>query len=570
MMESAWVVAESPDPAHVTRLQTELDLPPSIARLLCRRGFSDVGAADRYLNPRLDHLHDPSTLAGMAGAVSRLSAALDRGERVLVHGDYDVDGITATALMHETLRALGGNVGYFIPHRIRDGYGLSGAGVAAAEESGATLIVTADCGIGSVAPIADARRRGIDTIVTDHHEVGRRRPDAVAIVNPKQAECRHPFKDYAGVGVAFKVLQGLVAARGLNGDEILAEHLDLVALGTIADVVPLRGENRVFASKGLERIRTSAKPGVRALLQQAGLNDRSLDAMDVAFSLAPRINATGRLGDSVSSIELLLSTDEEASSSLAARLDRTNTKRRALDEEQLIEALDMIEGLDREPADPVVLWSDSWHSGVLGIVASKLVERLRVPVILIAMDEDSGRGSGRSVPGFDLVAALERCDARLVEWGGHKYAVGLKIQRDELDAFRRQVTVESRVTLSALDRRPRLEIDDRLCLKDASRELAELCEKLAPFGYENAEPLFVSEGLQLLEAPQRLGDRGQHLRITAYQDGHTRECIGFGLGECADRIDRPGQRFSLVYAPFINRWRGRELTQLKLKDIRPD
>jgi len=568
-METAWIMAPSPDAAVTRRLADAAGIPAVFARVLARRGLREPDTARAFLEPDLPQLGDPSGLAGAEDAIRRLQAALERGERILIHGDYDVDGTTATALLVTVLRSLGGEVSYFIPHRLRDGYGFSERAVDHAAAIGASLIVTADCGIGAVQPVAHARKLGIDSIVTDHHEIGRALPEAIAVVNPKRCDCPYPFKEFSGVGVAFKVLQGLIRSRGRGEERILEDNLDLVALGTIADVVPLRGENRVLAHTGLARLTEAKKLGIRSLVRAVGLEGRRIESSHVAFLLAPRINAAGRLGDSETGIRLLLSEDAAEADELAARLERNNESRRKLDETMLDQAVEQLAAqATLDAARPIVLWSEEWHSGVLGIVASRLVERYRVPAILIAVDGGQGRGSGRSVGGFDLVNALSGCADLLGEWGGHKFAVGLNIRRERLEEFRERFAGASMEALAGMDRRPVLEIEDEIRMVESDRQLALLCEKLAPFGYENSEPLFVTHGVQLLEPPQRTGEQGQHLRLTAYQEGHTRACIGFGLGEMADAINRPNLRFSLAYVPTINRWRGRETVQLRVKDLK--
>jgi single-stranded-DNA-specific exonuclease len=571
-MEREWIVADTPDAREAETLQRALGVPSAFARLLCRRGIADSATARRFLSPSRGDLGDPFRLRDADRAVERLDAAISSGEQILVHGDYDVDGTTATALNVRVLRELGAKVDYFIPHRIADGYGLSARAVDHARSLGASLILTADCGIGAFAPIAYAAGIGVETIVTDHHEVGDRIPEAAAVVNPKRPDCGYPFKDFAGVGVAFKLLQALVTRRGRGEESVLFRHLDLVALGTIADVVPLLGENRVLAREGLALLSAAQKPGIAALLRSAGLTAKEIDAGHVAFVLAPRINAAGRLGDSHTGVRLLLSDNEAEATSLAENLEQNNLDRRKLDEAMLEEAVVMLGGaVESDEAGPIVLWSPEWHSGVLGIVASRLVERYRRPTILIALDGQDGRGSGRSIGGFDLVDTLGACADLLEDWGGHKYAVGLTIRRDNLVEFRRRFAAAALAGgLARLDRRPTLEIEENIKLEECTRDLAACCEDLEPFGFENPQPVFASADVQLMEAPRRLGEQGQHLGIQAYQEGHTRACIGFGMGELAAAISRPGQRFAIAYTPTINRWRGRERLQLKLRDLRPE
>lgn len=571
-MERRWQNAAAAPPDAVERLSRELSVPPIMARLLAQRGMSAIGDAHSFLRPNLDDLHDPFRMKELRTAAERIDRAIALGERIFVFGDYDVDGLTGAAILTEILAALGGRVTPRIPERLREGYGLSRAAVEEAAALGCTLIVTADCGITAHAEAAIAKQLAIDLVITDHHQPRDGRPDAVAVVNPKQADCAYPFKDLCGVGVAFKVLDGLMRIRGAHGlDDRLRAALDLVALGTIADMVPLRGENRVFARFGLEALTRSRRPGLRALLQSSGLGQQeALESGDVGFILAPRLNAAGRLGDSLSGIRLLLTMDPVEAAAMARALETVNLDRRRLDDQVEKDACAQLEsGVGEVALEPVVLWSERWHSGVLGIVASRMAERFRRPVILIALENGVGRGSGRSVADFDLIEAVSECRECLLEFGGHRHAIGLSIRSDQLESFRTMLAAASRPRLEPLDLQPVLTVDAEAPLESATLEMTRYLSMLAPFGLGNPEPVFSTTGVGLADAAKVVGK--DTLRLTAYQNGTTRCCVGFRLGTWAGRLNDGGcSSFSIAYTPSVNRWRGGETVELKIRDLRPD
>jgi single-stranded-DNA-specific exonuclease len=558
-----WILHPRSQPQQAQLLALELGAPVAIGHTLVNRGLADAAAALHFLSPTLDDLHDPFQLLGLDGAVQRIGRAIAGGETILVQGDYDVDGITSTYLLYSALGELGAAVRWRIPHRTRDGYGLSVVGVEEAQRLGCTLIVTVDCGITAVEPVARARALGIDTVITDHHEPSSPLPDACAIVNPLRPGCPYPFKSLAGVGVTFKLVEALLHGRGLG--QRAQEFLDVVALGTIADVVPLVGENRVLATLGLERLNRTRNPGLRALLEQSGLAGRRVTSGQVAFVLAPRINAAGRMGDAEQALRLLLARDEGEARSCAESLEEDNERRRHFDQTAAAEAAARVEQeLGWPECASILLWSEDWHPGVLGIVASRLVERFQRPTILVALDGDRGRGSGRSLPGLDLTRVLDGCGDLLEAYGGHALAAGLTMARDRLPEFRERFErlVRERVTPGDLVRR--LEVDADVSLGECDAGLVEWVERLSPHGLGNPEPVYRVARADV-DAASVVGG-GKHLRLAVRDRTGRAEAIGFGLGGLADAVRRAGA-CALAFVPTRNEWNGVSRIQLKLKGV---
>jgi single-stranded-DNA-specific exonuclease len=562
-----WVLRHPAAPELAAELAAKLGVSDTFARLLANRGFTSAEQVELFLAPSTDRLLDPFTMRDMDRAVDRILQAVAAREPILVYGDYDVDGITATSLLTTALTQMGARVEYFIPDRIRDGYGFSERGVDVARKRRIRLVVTTDCGITATREVALARESGIEVIVTDHHEPLGELPQAVAILNPKRKDCPYAFKELSGVGVVFKLVQGLAVKRpDALPPGFVFRHLDLVALGTIADVVPLVGENRVFAKIGLERLCNSDKPGIVALKEVAGLRTRRVESGHVAYILAPRINAAGRLGNAESGVRLLLSTDPREAAIIAESLEEDNTNRKRIDESTLEDALKQLHEKGPELPPAIVLWSDRWHPGVLGIVASRLIERFHRPTILIASDGDQGKGSGRSIPGFDVCMALQECKDCLIGFGGHSYAAGLTIRTDALENFRDRLCAVVSARLRPDDFVPKLSIDGPIDLAHLNEELVEHLDRLSPFGIGNAEPLFVADDV-VLSLPPSVVSRN-HLKLTIRQEGRDLDCIGFGMGHMAGEIHgNGGRRISVAFVPTINVWQNRSRLQLKLRDI---
>jgi single-stranded-DNA-specific exonuclease len=562
----AWVLRSTAAPERAQELAVQLGIPHTFAALLANRGFSSSTDVQDFLEPNLNKLLDAFTMRDMERAAERIWKAIDERESILVYGDYDVDGITATSLLTSALTKLGAKVSYFIPDRIRDGYGFSVRGVDVAKKRRIRLVITADCGITATAEVKLARAHGIDVIVTDHHEPLGVLPEAEAVLNPKRSDCPYPFKELAGVGVVLKLVQGLAQYRpGSLPVDFVHDHLDLVALGTIADVVPLRGENRIFAKLGLDRICNTTKPGIVALKEVAGLRAKRVESGHVAYILAPRINAAGRLGNAESGVRLLLSTESGEAMTIAESLEEDNTMRKKIDESTLEDALDQLSAMGPELPPAIVLWSDRWHPGVLGIVASRLMERYHRPTILIASDHDEGKGSGRSIPGFDVCQALQECREHLIGFGGHSYAAGLTIRSERLQDFRDHLCRVVQGKLTDDDYVPKLSIDGPLLLEDCNEDLVQFLDRLSPFGIGNTEPLFIAENIQIAGTPMVVSRN--HLRLNVRQNGRELECIGFGMGHLAGPIQAEAGRVCIAFVPTINVWQNRSRLQLKLRDV---
>lgn len=562
-----WVFPPAPDHAAADRLGRELRLPPTLCQLLVQRGFGEPEAARGFLRPRAGQIHPPSSLAGMGDAVARLRRARDARETVLVHGDYDVDGICATALYVRALRMMGLAAEPFVPHRLDDGYDLSGAGVAAARALGATLILTGDCGIVALEAVRAARAAGIDVIVTDHHRPGPALPEAVAVVNPNRLDCGYPDKGLAGVGVAWKVCAALAEALGFPQDR-LAVFLDLVALATIADVAPLAGENRALVRWGLRVLRDTPNPGLRALLRATGLAGREVSASQVGFVLAPRINAVGRMGEALRGVRLLLTDDPPEAEEIAATLEAENRARQGVEGQTLKEALAGLElGYDPDRDRGVVLAGEGWHAGVIGIVASRLVERLHRPVVVIALDGAAdAKGSARSIRAFDLYEAMRGCAGHLVRFGGHRVAAGCSIRPERVDGFREAFNALARGSLVDDDLVPEVRVDLELELRHCDGDLARMLRHAGPFGSGNPTPVFAARAVAVDGV--RVVGQG-HLKLTLASHGTRLEGIGFGMGALAAE---PGFGRSPVDAAFKleeNHYRGRTSLQARLVDLRP-
>jgi single-stranded-DNA-specific exonuclease len=551
----------APEPALA--LADALGAPAAVGHVLHHRGITDPDVARRFLLPSLDDLLDPAPLLDLAPAVARLRSAIAAGEPIRVHGDYDVDGVTATFLIVSVLRDLGARVDHRIPHRTRDGYGLSVAAVEQAASDGCRVIVTVDCGITALEAAARARALDIDLIITDHHEPAARLPHAFAILNPRRPGCPYPFKSLAGVGVAFKLAHALLEGHG--GLARAAAFLDVVALGTIADVVPLVGENRTLAWLGLERLQGARRPGLEALVDCTGLAGRRVTDTHIAFVLAPRLNAAGRVGHADQALGLLFARDVPEGRAFADTLEEENTRRRELDERVLREAAERVTTELAWPAcRSIVLWSEHWHPGVLGIVASRLVERFHRPAVLIGLDGATGRGSGRSAGGLDLNGVLDACGDLLESWGGHAFAAGLSVRRERLGELRQRFEQLVAERLALDDCVPRVSVDADLPLDAVDLRLVEWLERVAPHGLGNPAPVFRAR--VHVDVAQWVGD-GRHLRLAVSDATGAAEAIGFRF---SDRIHEPVRRgpHEILFVPFRSEWLGETRLQLRLKGIR--
>lgn len=566
--EIRWIEPAPVSESAVQRLEDELGIRHELAEVLVRRGRADATAARRFLRPDFSGLHPPAGLPDMEEAAERVLSAVEREETILVHGDYDADGLSAAALLVRSLRRLGGRAHAFVPHRTRDGYDLGPAGLRRARELGASVILTADCGTTAAPAILQANAEGRDVVVTDHHRPGPDLPPAVAVVNPTRTDSPYPFEGLSGAGVAFKLAERLHRQRSRPREEV-NQHLDLVALGTVSDRVPLTGENRVLVRAGLAALGRTRKPGLRALLEECGWTDReSPDAELVAYRLAPRLNSAGRIGSAEAGLRLLLTDDAAEARGLARRLERANRRRRSEDRRVAREARARLEAeFDPHRHRAVVLWADDWPEGVLGIAASRLVEGTRRPTVLVSFRGRVGRGSARSPDGFHLYRALRECEDLLERFGGHRRAAGFEVRRDRVEEFARRFR---RVARRELDGEPagrRLPIDLEVPLRAVDAELHRSLRYLAPFGEDNPRPVLRTRGVQF-EGVRAVGAGDRHLNLRLVSGETTLEAVGFGMGERREGLSRRGP-WEVAYELTMDRWRGRQRLQARLRGARP-
>ncbi len=568
--QTLWTEPER-DAKAEAMLARELRVHPLTARLLVNRGLTDPAAADVFLRPDLRQLHDPFGLPDMDKAARRIADAVENGETIFVHGDYDVDGVTSTALYVRTLTALGAKVVHRVPHRKVDGYDLKTGAIDWARGQGASLVITSDCGIQAREAVAYANGLGMTVIVTDHHEPGETLPPAYAVVNPHRHDSTYPFPCLAGVGVAFKTMQAVVRLREpVHENAYIQKFLDLVACGTVADVMPLQGENRVFASFGLKALARTRKVGLRALLDGAGINtDKPLTPEAVGFGIGPRINAVGRLGDASVALDLLLTGDAEEALRIVGQLNTFNLERQAAQKRILEDAHRILAERDLDDVKVLVIASPGWNAGVVGIVAGKLVEMYGRPAIVIGVDdaETWGKGSARSIPGFDMFQGIQVCKNLLDSCGGHEMAAGLSLRMENYEAFEQLINAHAGEVLLPDAFVPRLSHDGTVDPSQITLSLLEEWSAFAPFGASNPEPRFASQDLLICEA-KRIGKDLSHLKMRVRADAmEPTDCIGFGHGHWTDRVG-PGDRLEAVYIPQVNEWNGRRSLQFNIKDLR--
>lgn len=563
-----WVLATNPPEELVKEITSEVDLPRPIVEILINRKIDTPQKVSQFIDPQLKDLSDPFLLKGMPDAVSRITDALRENEKILIYGDYDVDGITATSLLYLVFNRLGAQVDFYLPNRLVEGYGLTRDGILEAKQRGMSLIVTVDTGITAVEEVEFARSEGIDCIITDHHETGDRIPNAVSIVNPKQDNCPYDRAELSGVGVAFKLAQALYIRLNQDISE-LDQHLDLVALGTSADIVPLLGENRVLTRYGFRQIARTTKPGLKSLAFVSGLMGKEIGTGQVVFVLAPRINAVGRLGDAQNAIRLLTTKDEKLASRIARELDSENRRRKTIDEVTLKEAMAQIEetcNLEKDRA--IVLSSEGWHLGVIGIVASRIVEKYHLPTVLIAIDDGEGKGSARSIPGFHLCEALKECEDTLIRYGGHKYAAGLTIKPENIGNFRKKLIEVSSRMLSSDDLVSKLFIDSEIELEQINEDFLDRLELFSPFGPMNMRPIFLTRNLEVVGQPYQVGKN--HLKMKVRKGEAIFDVIGFGFGDMARPLSMRTGTIDMAYVIEYNHWNGVTRIQLRVKDIKFD
>ena len=560
-----WKIKQ-PSQDQIASLKKEFNTSEIIAKVLANRGIESLKSSHNFFNPSNDQLHDPFIMKNMDIAVDRISKNIQNQKPILIFGDYDVDGTTGASLLYLGLKDLNAIVEYYIPHREKEGYGLSTGGIDYAQSIGADLLITCDCGINAFKPVDDAADQGIDVIITDHHIPDKKLPNAYAVLNPKQKGCEYPFKGLCGCGVAFKLISALSEQSEIE-QNLGLNYLDLVALATSADMVPILDENRVLVHRGLDQLEESNSPGIHQLLVQTGLVGESLNVGKLVFGLAPKINAAGRMGDANRTVELLTTSDKNRAEELASILVRENKRRQLIQEDIVNDAIRQVYAqVDLENSKVVIVGSKGWHPGVIGIVASRIKDEFSRPAIVIAFDEDGiGKGSARSIPKLDLYDALAYASKFLEGFGGHPMAAGLTVLEDRFENFKSLFLRNVNKILSDDDLIPVISIDGEMELKDINPRFMRFLEKLGPFGPGNMRPKFMSRNLQVSGQPRLMG-KGEHIRFIVSQNGRNYPAVGFKLSSHYEDLIR-GVPIDLAYVVEVNEWQGQSNIQLNVRDI---
>mgnify|MGYP006272744013 CR=1 FL=1 len=566
-MAYRWVYPKPQMGESVRELEQQLNVPLEIAHLLSLRGIHSFEEAKEFFRPETQQLHDPFLMQDMEEAACRLSAAIRNCETVVIYGDYDVDGTTAVSLLYTFLHSFGITVDYYIPHRFKEGYGINPAGIEYAVEKSADLIVSVDCGITAINEAEYAKENGIDLIICDHHTVGDQIPDALAVLDPKRPDCSYPFDGLSGAGVGFKLVQATVKKLGLP-DTLPDQFLDLVAISTASDIVPIVDENRILMRRGLNLINSQPRLGIRMLLERISIPPKSVTTSTIVFSIGPRINAAGRMGDATAAVELMISSDNASARRYAEELESINKRRRTTDSRTMNQALDMLESdYELEDLSAMVLHHPEWHLGVIGIVASRLVDAHYRPAIMLSTVEGKIKGSARSIKGFNIYEALKECEDLLEQFGGHEFAAGLTMDRDNLDEFRQRINQIADNRLFDNDFTPELEIACDLDLSEIDLRFWKLLTLFEPFGPGNMRPIFVSHNVQIDRGPTIVGNG--HLKMRIRQNGSAVfDCIGFNMHEYEPILrNNNGQSVDVAYVLEENHWNGKRTLQMRLKDI---
>ncbi|MCK8492815.1 single-stranded-DNA-specific exonuclease RecJ [Spirosoma sp. RP8] len=570
--QKRWISKTFPSSAEqwsaIESLTQSLNVSPFLAALLVQRGIHTFDEARSFFRPEIGHLHDPFAMKDMDRAVKRLQRAMrtEQPEKILVYGDYDVDGTTSVAMVYGFLKNYHTAIDYYIPDRYKEGYGISQQGIQWAAENGFTLIIALDCGIKSIDRVAEAKALGVDFIICDHHRPGLDIPDAAAVLDPKRDDCAYPYKELSGCGVGFKLLHAFCLRQQIDLGE-LYPYLDLVAVSIASDIVPLTGENRVLAYFGLKYINSSPRTGLKALIKIAGFS-RELDITNVVFGLGPRINAAGRIQHAKAAVQLLLAESEEEADAFAMAINKHNNSRREFDSTITEQALSMIRQNETMlTAKTTVLYDANWHKGVIGIVASRCIEHFHRPTIILTQSHDKAAGSARSVPGFDVYEAIEECADLLEQFGGHTFAAGMTMPVDNIDAFRQKFEEVVSRKIKEEHLTPLIDIDLPIDFSEINDKLFRILRQMGPFGPHNMQPVFMTEDVYLVSDPVIMKEK--HLKISVRQGrtGHTLTGVGFGFGHMADQL-RYGKTFSICYQVEQNVYNGNVSLQLMLKDIR--
>lgn len=560
-----WTLKAQPETEKIDYLANVLQISPLVARILLQRGIETYEEARRFFRPQLSDLHDPFLMKDMSVATDRIRKAIAENENILVYGDYDVDGTTAVALLSSYLLVEYANVATYIPDRYNEGYGVSLQGIDYAHDNDISLIIALDCGIKAVEQVAYAREKGIDFIICDHHLPGPKLPDAVAVLDPKREDDAYPYKELCGCGIGFKLIQALGSAKGESVEDLLP-YLDLVAVAIGADIVPITGENRVLAHFGLEQINTGPRPGIEALRRVS--EKKELTITDVVFIIAPRINAAGRMKHGLYAVELLTEIELDKARIQATAIENFNTERKGLDRQITEEALLQIKENKEEEKHTSVVYKESWHKGVIGIVASRLIETYYRPTLVFTKNGDKLTASARSVKGFDVYTALESCADSLQQFGGHKYAAGLTMLETQYQGFKNRFEEVVQQTIKPEVLIPEIELDAKITLAEITPKLLRILKQLAPFGPGNRAPVFMASQLRDSGFARKVGADEKHLKLQITEDGrHAFGAIGFNLGDKLGQIQGKKQ-FDAVFTIEENEWKGNRSIQLKIKDLR--
>jgi single-stranded-DNA-specific exonuclease len=563
-----WIVKDAGPEDIIASLTREFSVSRIVSKLILNRNVASLEDAHRYLHPSLNHLHSPFLMQDMKKGVARIISAIHAGEEIVIYGDYDADGITSVVILYKFIKQLTSKVSYYIPDRVLEGYGLKNNVIDKFKNKNVKLIITVDCGISDVEQIAYARSIGMDTIVLDHHEISDQLPAAVACINPNRSDCAFPFKNLAGVGIAFNfliALRGTLRKEGFWKDgqyPNLREYLDIVALGTIGDIAPLIDENRIFARIGLELLTEGKRPGIKALKEVSGIDGQLIDSFKASFCLIPRINAAGRIASPLDAVDLLLSETLEEARPLAEKLDLHNRRRQAMEKDILKEILGQLgTNPDLDNINALVFSSEKWHPGVVGIVASRLVDLFSRPAFVISLKDGVGKGSGRSVADFNIHKGLQQCASLLLSFGGHYRAAGISIKEDDIDEFACVLDDIIRNSVSVVEKVSATMIDSECSLEDINFELIEQITQLAPFGCENPEPVLCARGIR---ASSTAIVGANHLRMRLTSNNTVYNAIWFSMGRHISAVN--GATLDIVFSPQINYWNGTSEIQLKMKD----
>lgn len=560
-----WVLPPEQDEAAIDRIVQNFHVHPVIASILHDRSIDSEADFNSYFKSDINNLHDPFLLSGMNNAVERLIKALRDGENILIYGDYDVDGVTSVSILYNCLFKLGGKVSFFIPNRLKEGYGLSEQGIGVAQKRKSSLIITVDCGVTAVDEIAYANQYGIDVIVCDHHEQGDEIPNAIAVINPKLKDSKYPFKELAGCGVAYKLLQALESRLGYSND-ITEKYLDLVAIGTSADIVQLIDENRILVYHGLKQINTKPRYGIQALLENCGLRNKELSVSAIVFTLAPRLNAVGRISSAKKAVHLLTTDSLQQARNIAQILEVENKTRKNIDETTYKEAESMIkQSKNLETNRILVLAKKNWHLGVIGIVASRIMEKYNRPTVLISIKDGVGKGSARSTTSFNIYDAFRSMSSLLENFGGHRFAAGITILSGNIDPLEKRLNAIALEKIKLDEMISKLKIDAIIDLDQFDANFLYWLKELAPFGPGNLRPVFVTKDMELYGLAQKVGNN--HLKMKVKQKGVVIDAIGYNLGDYIPELQIPGTHFNCAYVVEENKWSGKTTIQLRIKDF---